>query len=205
MKKVVVFDVDKTLVNIADEYMVFINTTPRNWAAFQKHIPFDLEIPQTMWLLRSIMNEPDCTLIIATARPEECRQDTADYFDKRNIKYKQMYMRKSGDMRPDDFVKEELFAQIEKDHGEIFMAFEDRPHVAEMLIRKGIYVLEVGQQSEVPKWLKNKFEKVIADVLKDYMGSPTIVSRKILDAVIKTASNIDDAIYSTGTSEDKKS
>jgi FMN phosphatase YigB (HAD superfamily) len=143
--KVCIFDLDGTLCSIDPEYLVYIAVTPKNWRAFEAHIPHDLPVPQVVDLA-SMMFARGYKIIVLTARPELCRKASAAWLVAQSIVYDQMYMRKDGDFRPDYVVKEEFLAVIRREHGEIYWAIDDRKQVCEMYARNGVFVLDVGNQ-----------------------------------------------------------
>lgn len=152
----VIFDLDGTFCDLSDEYLALINIEPKNWKAFEEHIPHDEPCKRVKLLYRMLMSE-GFTIVILTARPERCREATVAWLKKHNVHYSALYMRNEGFHGTDADSKEAALKIIREDHGEIFMAFEDRPHVIEMFIRNNVFVCDVGQQKELTVWAQKKF------------------------------------------------
>lgn len=83
-------------------------------------------------------------IILVSGREETCRKLTEDWLEKNCIKYDKLFMRKEGDRRPDDIVKEEIYHEhIEPFYG-VLGVFDDRPKVARMWRKLGLRVAQLG-------------------------------------------------------------
>ena len=85
-------------------------------------------------------------IIFVSGREDSCREDTEEWlarygFDK--SKYK-LFMRKTGDHRPDYVIKYEIFDASIRDHYDIAFALDDRTQVVQMWRSLGIKVLQVA-------------------------------------------------------------
>lgn len=56
-----------------------------------------------------------------------------------------IYMRKTGDRRPDDVVKEEMIQRMRDDGLEPYVVFEDRKRCVDMWRRNGITCLQCAE------------------------------------------------------------
>jgi len=144
----IIFDIDGTLANI-EHRRIYVQSKPRNWKAFNKAIPHDTPILQTTTLLELLYNAGH-TILLASGRGEETRQDTLDWLKKYNLDsyVTKLYMRSAKDMRSDDIVKREILAQIREDGFEPFFVVDDRPKVVRMWREEGIFVFDVNQTGE---------------------------------------------------------
>jgi len=84
---------------------------------------------------------------LVTGRPEEYRQQTLEWLSYYRIPFETLYMRESGDRRPDDVVKQEILDLcFKKDN--IELVIDDRPRVVRMWQSNGLKVLDVGDGVE---------------------------------------------------------
>lgn len=85
------------------------------------------------------------TIVFCSGRPDSHRQQTIEWINK-HIFFGEhrIFMRKAGDHRPDEKVKEELLGQMREDGLEPFMVFDDRKRVVEMWRRNGLRCLQVA-------------------------------------------------------------
>ena len=141
-----IFDLDGTLADPAHR-LSFIKTKPKNWPAFNspKAMSLDTVIEPIAMIARlwTMGNR----VIICSGRSEDVRDATEKWLAKmwgNFISHSGLYMRKSGDYRPDDIVKSELLDQIFADGYKPVMVFEDRLRVIEMWKRRGLLVLAVN-------------------------------------------------------------
>lgn len=144
-----VFDIDGTLANCSHR-LHWINSKPKNWNAFFASIKFDTPIEPIISLFHSIVSIPNSTVVLASGRNEDCREQTINWLSthvKEDFNFP-LYMRKSKDYRPDDIIKVELLNEIRKNHGEPKLWFDDRPRVIRALRNEGVFVVDVYQSEE---------------------------------------------------------
>ncbi len=143
-KSTVVVDIDGTLADIAHRRH-HIEGRRKKWGKFFKEMDRDLPIPEVAAKVRALSQ--DHHIILVTGRPDDYREVTELWLKKHKIPYQQLYMRKAGDFRPDDIVKEEILARhLNKE--EIKLVIEDRPRVIRMWRRNGLEVEDVGDGVE---------------------------------------------------------
>lgn len=88
--------------------------------------------------------EPYPKIIILSGREDSCRAETEKWLDKNMIPYDALYMRKAGDKRPDEIVKEEIYhEQIEPNYA-VLGVIDDRPAVCTQWRKLGLRVAQVG-------------------------------------------------------------
>lgn len=100
-------------------------------------------------ILRSLLNfEPtyqSTTLILMSGRDEgRGREATERWLLKYNVPYDYLYMRKAGDVRSDDIVKEELYNEHVKGKFNVRAVFDDRLKVCRLWYRLGLPLFRVG-------------------------------------------------------------
>lgn len=90
------------------------------------------------------------SIIFLSGRPDRVRQQTEDWLHTHVVYYGDpitLFMRKDGDYRGDDVVKEELMVnEVEPFAGgreNILFAIDDRPRVIRKWAELGIYVIDV--------------------------------------------------------------
>lgn len=85
-------------------------------------------------------------VIYLSGREDKYKEVTEDWLEKHTgNKVETLIMRKTGDHRPDDIVKRELFNQYIKDKFNVLGVFDDRDKVVKMWQREGIFVFDVSQ------------------------------------------------------------
>jgi hypothetical protein len=105
----------------------------------------DLPIPEVAARVRALSQ--DHTIILVTGRPDDYREVTELWLKQHKIPYQQLYMRRAGDFRPDDIVKQEILDRHLKKE-KIKLVIEDRPRVIRMWRRNGLEVDDVGDGVE---------------------------------------------------------
>ena len=153
-KNILICDLDGTLCNI-EHRRVHVATTPKNWDSFFYGIEDDSVNEAVMSVLQEMtLGNCGCTygeqreIIFCTGRPERTRAATVEWlrradedrFDPSNYT---LYMRKDGDYRPDDIVKEEILNNhIEK--ARVLFVLDDRQQVVDMWRRNGLQCFQVA-------------------------------------------------------------
>jgi hydroxymethylpyrimidine pyrophosphatase-like HAD family hydrolase len=144
------FDLDGTLCKI-DHRLGWVKSNPKNWAAFEAGIAHDsvnVPVAQVFHALHTANN----ILIFASGRSESARPATVEWLRRHKMwfgDYSRLYMRKAGDYRSDDIVKNEIIDQIQEDFGRLpDMWFDDRPRVVRAVRARGIFVFDVYQGEE---------------------------------------------------------
>jgi hypothetical protein len=140
-----IFDLDGTLADLTHR-LPYIKTKPKNWPAFMRAIDRDTVIEPIAMIARgwAMGNR----VIICSGRSEDTREATEAWLTKHVwgqwSKHAALYMRKTGDYRPDDIVKSELLDQILSDGYKPVLVIDDRLRVIEMYKRRGLLVLAVN-------------------------------------------------------------
>lgn len=147
----VIFDIDSTLANCSHR-LHFIQSKPKNWKAFFAGMEYDKPIDATVEVLRCLaMAEDDYgtqhRIIFCTGRPSSHEAMTRQWLVKHIGDWTEdcpLFMRESGDYRPDYEVKQDLLAVMYEHGFDPKIAFEDRDQVVDMWRRNGIMCYQVA-------------------------------------------------------------
>lgn len=141
-------DIDGTVCDLTHR-LHWIQGKPKNWRAFFANVRDDKpiqEVIDVVWLIMK-KNLYSPRVVFCSGRPDHLRQDTIEWFNI-NMPWAnrcKLYMRKSGDHRSDDIVKEELLHEIRNDGYDPKIAFDDRDRVVDMWRRNGIRTFQVAR------------------------------------------------------------
>lgn len=149
-----IFDVDGTLMNVearvkASKEAKRDTDKVMNWDLFLDPAcmkTFDTPNWDVVMIFRALLS-PQNRLIVTTARNERHKEVTISQLQNATIDphHYTLYMRKDGDMRPDEIVKAELLEKIKKDGFNPEVAFDDRDQVVNMWRKLGIICYQVRE------------------------------------------------------------
>lgn len=128
-----IFDVDGTLA---------LNTSGRSyydWASVTED-----SICPAVRDCAIALHEAGYTIIICSGRDDCCLRDTADWLRSYYVPFREMHFRKTGDMRKDSVVKEEMWRQIAQTY-RIKGMFDDRQSVVQHARGLGLQVFQVAE------------------------------------------------------------
>jgi hypothetical protein len=84
-------------------------------------------------------------VIFTSGRDERYRTQTETFLSKHNIKYFGLHMRKTGDMRRDSIVKNEMFDEHIRGKFNIDFVLDDRNQVVDLWRSLGLVCLQVAE------------------------------------------------------------
>jgi phosphatidate phosphatase APP1 len=143
-KKTVIVDIDGTLADISHRKHHVAGRRKR-WGKFFREMDKDLPIPEVAAKVRQLSQ--DHTIILVSGRPEDYREVTEEWLRRHKIPYQQLFLRRSGDFRADDIVKQEILDRhLRKE--DIKLVIDDRPRVIRMWRANGLEVEDVGDGVE---------------------------------------------------------
>lgn len=90
----------------------------------------------------SIIKDKD--VIFVSGREDKYREQTNLFMLDHNIEHKGLFMRKSGDMRKDSIIKEEIYNEHIKGQYNVSFVLNDRLDVCRLWYRLGLNLLRVG-------------------------------------------------------------
>jgi len=133
----IIVDVDGTLAYKCDrdifDYSKVIDDIPNKGL---------IDILQIMRIAESVCPK----IIILSGREDSSRQHTKSWFNKNEIPFDYLFMRKTGDHRDDTIVKKELYEEHIKGKYNVIGVFDDRPKVIRMWKEQGLFVLDCNRQ-----------------------------------------------------------
>ncbi len=141
MKKVLTWDIDGTSANI-NHRLIHISNGKKDWKSFLANKHLDEPIEQTMWLNRVLAEREDVVNVFCTGRSEDEREETEAWLTAHGAVWEKLYMRASGDSRPDHVAKPEMIEQMRRDGYDPFIIFDDRPKVVQAFRDMGLFVLQ---------------------------------------------------------------
>ena len=133
-----IFDLDGTIADLTHRYHYINNDNP-DWDAFYDACDKDEPIKDVIDVLVNLYKAGE-TIYIVSGRSDQCKAKTQKWLADNKIPYFVLYMRKKGDHRPDDEVKQEWLDYWLEHHKkeEIKGVFEDRKRVVDMWRKNGI-------------------------------------------------------------------
>lgn len=82
-------------------------------------------------------------IIFVSGRQDLCRDDTLRWLARYNMPTERLYMRKTGDTRPDYEVKKEIYDTYIKDKYYVLLVLDDRDQTVKMWRENGLTCLQV--------------------------------------------------------------
>jgi phosphoglycolate phosphatase-like HAD superfamily hydrolase len=142
-KPIVIVDMDGTLADVSHR-LHHLSSPKKNWKRFFALMDED---PPSEIVLRWVRNlSPDYEVVIVTGRPDQYRTNTEQWLDRHDVTYSRIFMRRSGDHRPDHVVKKELLDEIGRNR--VAFIIDDRPTVCDMFRSCGMRVFQVAVGTE---------------------------------------------------------
>lgn len=147
-KPFVLCDIDGTIADCTHRQHLVQGEGKKDWKGFFSGMHEDTVVESTYKLLCEYEAKGH-QIIFLTARPEDYREMTEEWIGSIiGIKPITIIMRNSGDTRPDDVVKEQMYNTYFKDKYPVETMIDDRPVVIRMWERIGVPVVDVGKGEE---------------------------------------------------------
>lgn len=146
MTDAVIFDIDGTIADITHR-LHHIKGEKKDWNAFFAACPQDEPIAPIINLVR-IFDAVGFKILLVSGRSDKVVGETASWLAQHRVPFMSMYMRKDGDHRNDDILKEEILNGLIKDGYVIRYVVDDRSRVVEMWRRRGLTCLQCNQWDE---------------------------------------------------------
>ncbi len=138
----IICDIDGTLAN-AEHRMAAIQKKPKDWTLFFSKISEDQICPEVDFLLKHLAGTQ---LVFVTGRPEEYRSQTVAWLARWGYEKYTLYMRKTGDFRQDNQVKQEIFQnEVKPMRGAPVFVVDDRNQVVAMWRSLGLTCFQVRE------------------------------------------------------------
>lgn len=156
MKKAAyIFDIDGTLANCSHRLhflkppkgAIHFNLNEVDWKpdwdSFYAACVDDKPIEDVILLCR-LLDRPDITIIFLTGRPKSIATQTCDWLQHNVVSGGRLYMRDTGDHRPDYKVKREIYETKIKNDYNVVGVFEDRQQCVDMWRGLGLTCFQVA-------------------------------------------------------------
>ncbi len=152
-KKIVVFDIDNTLLDVSERYMTCIREVgldpnrslykesywkrQRFWKIFlsDKYLHLDKPDIETINLVRRL-HKNGYGIILLTGRPEDMRRDTQEQMKKFRVPYDLLIMRPKGNREPDVKYKPCVIQMLLEEELDIIEYHEDDPATIETVRKR---------------------------------------------------------------------
>lgn len=85
------------------------------------------------------------TVIVMSGRPDSCREATENWLRKHDVRFDKLFMRATGDKRPDNVIKWELYQEHVEPYYKIDFVLDDRNRVVKMWRENGLKCLQVAE------------------------------------------------------------
>ena len=129
----IVVDIDGTLAHMK-------NRSPYDESRVGED-EFDHIVSET---ILGLVNRTGAEVIVVSGRTDKCRKETEAWLDGNGFPFDHLFMRKSGDQRPDWIVKNEIYDASIIPYNDIIAVFDDRDQVVRHLRKRGIKVFQVA-------------------------------------------------------------
>lgn len=144
IKKYVIVDIDGTIADVRHRLHHIDGSGKKDWKSFfegmDRDVPIDgiLEYVHKLALYHRIL--------IVTGRPAKYRARTEKWLHKYRVPYEKLYMRRTGDHRPDYESKSAVLDDVPPK--QIVLAIDDRPPVCDMWEQHGIKCVRINSAEE---------------------------------------------------------
>jgi uncharacterized HAD superfamily protein len=143
-RKDVIVDIDGTLADV-DHRLHYIRGKRKDWKKFFAVMSEDKPVEAVIAQVQELAK--DHNIYVVSGRPDDYRDVTVEWLKLHKVPYEALYMRKAGDFRPDDEVKQDIL-DAHFDKANVALVIEDRLRVIRMWKKNGLKVQEVGSGAE---------------------------------------------------------
>ena len=143
----IICDIDGTIADLSHRRH-WVEQKPKNWKMFFRYMVYDQPIRPVVEVIAALGSNADHRIIFCSGRPAEWESETRGWIEKQfDWKWyaSPLYMRSTGDYRPDDVIKFELLQKIRADGYKPIIAFDDRQRVVDMWRKNGIICAQVAE------------------------------------------------------------
>ena len=143
-KRIVICDIDGTIADCKHRlHYIYKNPEESDYERFYSQVQNDKPIESVISEVKGMIND-ETAIIFVSSRPEKYRKQTVEWLNEHfGPLGEALLLRKAGDFRDANIVKEEIYEEHLKDLN-IIKVFEDRLNIIEMWRRKGLDVVECG-------------------------------------------------------------
>jgi len=118
----------------------------KDWRGFFGAVNLDSPIWPVIQTIK-LLKAAGATIIMMSGRSDECKAATRAWLRRYDVPYDDLFMRKAGDHRPDNIVKEQMLRKVGEayDLSSIVGIFDDRYQVVNMYRSKGYKVFQCAE------------------------------------------------------------
>lgn len=140
----VIVDIDGTIADMRHRRHLVNNPHGESdWPQFFELMVDDKPIWPVIKIVNALCDSDEwLNILICTGRPAIYMEQTQIWLRNHGVDYKEIYMRKEKDYRPDYVVKEEMLLQMRSDGYSPQLALEDKQECVDMWRRNGILTLQ---------------------------------------------------------------
>lgn len=142
----IIVDIDGTIAN-AEHRLHHIKKHPKDWDAFFVGCVDDKPYHDIIDLIRQLhYTRIGLRVIYVSGRSDSVRAETEHWLRWHGLPLVDgaLHMRKAGDYRPDDIIKEEILDRLGLQPSDVWFVLDDRDRVVQMWRRRGFRVLQVA-------------------------------------------------------------
>jgi len=132
-----VVDIDGVLADVRHR-LHHLTEHPKDWDAFFAAAPADPVLEQGLETVRRLAEVYE--VVYLSGRPERCRDDTVDWFDRHAVPPGDLWLRRHGDFRPSRITKVEILDRL-AERARVAVLVDDDPAVCRAALDAGYDVL----------------------------------------------------------------
>lgn len=144
----VIVDIDGTIADLSHRmHHIQGKGRRKDWTAFFAACGEDVPHDDIIRLLQAIAaSTPQVVFHYVSGRSDGCRSQTEAWLQRHGLPRGALLMRRAGDFRTDDVVKEEILdTRLELSPADVWFVLDDRDRVVDMWRRRGFRVLQVAE------------------------------------------------------------
>lgn len=142
-KTAIIVDLDGTLCNINHRLVHVKKEGKKDWGSFFRELPNDLPNEWCVELINKFSNDHE--IIFCSGRPDDHEKPTITWLNKHLSVLYGLFMRRRGDFRPDDQIKEIILDFELLSRYDIKFVVDDRDRVVKMWRDRGFTVLQCAK------------------------------------------------------------
>jgi predicted kinase len=136
LENCVIVDFDNTLSFMSER-------SPYDWESCINDYPNNVIIEHI-----NLYKKEGYKIIIVTGRDEVCRTECTMWLEHYKVDFDFLFMRKKGDYRKDNIIKEEIYDNEIKNKFNVFVVLDDRKQVVDMWRSLGLNVFQVNESPD---------------------------------------------------------
>lgn len=143
---IAVIDIDGVVADVRHR-VHHVAVEPKHWGAFFSAAPDDPVLEQGVVTVRKLAEVYE--IFYLSGRPEHCRQDTLDWFERHDLPPGELHLRPNNDYRPSRIFKVEMLDRFSQ-RATVVVFVDDDPMVWESARQAGYDVLPATWMGHLP-------------------------------------------------------